>query len=59
MQDEVDLARVVPVHDRRAAAGRHEDLDGEQRAACLGAGGVDDDLVGAQPQAFQRGSVVP
>jgi len=39
--------------------GRHEDLDGEQRAACLGAGGVDDDLVGAQPQAFQRGSVVP
>jgi hypothetical protein len=25
----------------------------------LGAGGVDDDLVGAQPQAFQRGSVVP
>jgi hypothetical protein len=32
LQDEVDLAWVVPVHDRRAAAGRHADLDGEQRA---------------------------
>ena len=48
----VDLARLVPVHHRWPAAGRHPDLDGEDRAAGLGPGGQHDDLVGAQPPAF-------
>ena len=43
----VDLAGGVPVHDRRATAGRHPDQAGEERAAGLGAGGQHDDLVGA------------
>src|SRR5262249_5787063 len=49
--------RVVPVHDRRAAAGWHADLDGEQRAAGLGARGQDGDVVGAHAQAFRRGRI--
>jgi hypothetical protein len=43
----VDLARVVPVHDRRSTAGRHPDTNGEQRTAGLGTGRKHRDLVGS------------
>jgi hypothetical protein len=53
----VDLAGFVAVHDRRAPAGAHEDLDGEQGAAGLGRRGEDRHLVGSQEYAFARGAI--
>jgi DNA-binding MarR family transcriptional regulator len=57
LKDVVDLAWVVPVQHRRAAARRHADLGREQGAAGLGARGEDDDLVGSQAQAFRCGRI--
>ena len=45
--DAVELGRRVAVQPGRTAAGRHRDLDGEQRAARVGAGRAHDDLLGA------------
>jgi hypothetical protein len=48
----VDLARCVPVHDRRAATRRHPQQDGEEVTAVVFAAGEDDELVGAQGEPF-------
>src|SRR6185312_15082242 len=54
----VDLAGFVPVHDRRAAPGRHAYLHGEQRTARLRAGGEHGDLVAPEPDAFRGARMI-
>jgi hypothetical protein len=52
LQHVVNLAWIVPMHHRWTAIGRHPQFDGEQRAVCLGVGGHNGDLLGAECQTF-------
>ena len=56
-QYRIDLARVVAMHDRGAAARRHADLDREQRTAGLRVRRQDGDLVEAGAEALGRASI--
>jgi len=52
VDDVVDLARIMSMHHRRTAAGVHPEVDGEERAVGLGAGGHDDGLLRTDCQSF-------